>query len=159
MTRKHLNLLLIGAMLMSSIGAVAPNFFASPNKTDNNPRTALMLNGKVTDENALASANAGLLNLVTLQDEADEPERIPFYIRLIRVNKALNTSEFAHFNMITEIELSTILKYARDGDKIIIDPAEKNSTTTRKVITVRQNQYLPQWIRWIWPNEDRKDGC
>ncbi len=119
----------------------------------------LMLNGKVTDETTLSSVTTGKLSLVALHAGTGESQLIPFYAYVIREGKIVDADAFAHNHAVTEIEISAILKTARYGDQMIIDPAGENTARNRKVIVVRQNRYIPKFDWWPGQNALRKDGC
>lgn len=155
MIRKHLNLLLISAVLMASAGLVSPNPFADVEISEADANPALMLNGKVTNENALASVTTGKLSLEAWQAASGKTEPVPFYAYLIRAGKIVDADAFAHNNAVTEIEMSAILKPAKDGDRMIIDPAVENTKAKRRVIIVKQYRFI--W--WPWQNGQAKDGC
>ncbi len=84
---------------------------------------------------------------------------VPFYAYLMRDGKIVDANAFARHNAVTEIEISAILKTARYGDQMIIDPAGDNAAKNRRVIVVRQNRYMPQFNWWSGLNVQRKDGC
>ncbi len=119
----------------------------------------LILNGKVTDEAALSSVTAGKLGLVSSRTGAGKPGRVSFYAYLIRAGKIVDADAFAHNNAVTEIEISEILRPAKDGDLMVIDPAGESASKNRRVIVVRQKQYTPQFNWWPGQKALQKDGC
>ncbi len=128
-------------------------------KGGNGLNNRLMLNGKVTDETALSSAITGKLSMVSLHTGTGESRLVPFYAYLIREEKIVDADAFAHNNAVTEIEMSDILKSAKEGDRIIIDPAEEKTAEKRRVIMVRQRRYTPQFNLWPGQIAVQKDGC
>lgn len=157
MIRKHVNLLFITTLALFAI--LSGSSKALIQNGEPGISNILMLNGKVTDENTLSWETTGKLSLGTLHTEAGKPGRISFYAYVIRAGKIVDTDAFAHNNAVTEIEMSDILKSAKEGDQIIIDPAGENPAKNRRVIAVRKKRYTPQFNLWPGQIAVQKDGC
>lgn len=144
--------LVILCLLSLSVSEALPK-----NDADNFYWNPLLLNDKPVDSEMLSSYNRGKLSLIQGNPDSQSKTKVPFYIYLKRAGKIVDTDSYAHNNTVVEFELGEILKSAKAGDQIVIDPADKNHTIERKIIVVKQGQlgYQFQWFYGL----NKKDGC
>lgn len=118
----------------------------------------LLLNGASVTMDQLGWATRGILSIVKNKLNATQNTRIPFYIYLKRDGKIMDANADAHNRPVLQYELAEILRSARAGDQIVIDPAVKTDAAGRSVITVKSTQLGPQFD-WSYGLKLKKDGC
>lgn len=82
---------------------------------------------------------------------------LPFYIYLRRNGKIVDAESYTHNHAVTEIELVRILKSAKTGDELIIDP-EKAEQANRRAFIITDVASVPQF-EWFYTGLKKKDGC
>lgn len=147
--------LLIAAMLLS-----ASSFSVTfPKNTNsyfyNNP---LLLNGKSVEFALYSSVQNGKISLVKGNPETNQKTLISFCVYLKRNGKIIDADSYGHNNAVMEFEMSEILRSAKPGDQIVIDPADKNEEMGRRVITVQREQFTPPF-QWFFTGSKPKGGC
>jgi hypothetical protein len=152
MKNTPLNLLLTSVLMLTlSVSHSLPNI-----ATDNFYYNPLMLNGMPMDITKLSVVSKGKLQVVQHGD--NETMGVPFNIYLVRDGKIVDAASQACNRGVTEIELSLILKSAKGGDQLYIDPAGKSKAIGRRIITVKPDPILPR-IQWFHGLNKGKDGC
>jgi len=151
---KILNLF-IAAMLLS-----ASSFSVTFPKSNNNYfyNNPLLLNGKSVEFALFSSVQNGKISLVKGNPESDQKTIIPFYVYLKRDGKIIDANSYKHNNAVEEFEMSEILRSAKPGDQIVIDPADKNEEVGKRIITVRQEQIILPF-QWFYTGIKSKGGC
>jgi hypothetical protein len=127
-----------------------------PQPPDVSPANPLLLNGRVVTIEQFAYVNRGIVSLA--KGDAPSGTAIPFYIYLRRGGKILNAEAYAHNHAVLRYEIADILKSAKTGDELIIDPSEPANKTCRKIITIKYTQILPQFD-WSYGLIKKKDNC
>jgi hypothetical protein len=117
----------------------------------------VLLNGHSVSPAQLATASAGKVSLVKFDSEFNRVTKVPFLIYLKRGGKIVNGDAYAHNNAVLEGDIYEILKPARAGDQLIIDPVNQDDQIGRRVITVQTSQLTPQF-RWFGFSK-KGDGC
>ncbi|MCE7065677.1 hypothetical protein [Dyadobacter sp. CY326] len=122
-------------------------FFVSP----------LVLNGRSVSPAELATARGGKLSLVKGNPGNNKISKVPFLIYLTRNGKIVNGNAYAHNNPVVESDIYELLKPAKAGDQMTIEPVNKSDQIERRIITVQSSQLTPQFI-WFRFNK-KNDGC
>lgn len=119
-------------------------------------RSPMLLNGKSVSPGTFSAVRYGKISIVN--PEYSLKDKIPFYIYLKRDGKIINASSKAHNASVFEYEIAEILKSAKVGDLIVIDPANKTEQLGRRIITVSPQQVGPQF-QWFYGLAKKQDGC
>jgi hypothetical protein len=106
----------------------------------------------------LAWAARGVLAVVKRDAASTQSTRVPFYIYLKRDGKIVDANAYAHNHSVMQYELAEVLRSARAGDQIVIDPAVKSDAVGRSIITVKTTQLVPHFD-WSYGLKQKKDGC
>jgi hypothetical protein len=131
------------------------SFSVSSGLPKNDARTtSLLLNGKKTSADLFSWVTKGKLSI-----GADAGEAVPFYIYLMREGKIVDGVASAHNHAVREFEMAEILKLAKDGDQIIVDPAGQRNNADRKTIVVKQKRFAPDLYMWLGLSKPKNDGC
>jgi hypothetical protein len=117
----------------------------------------VLLNGRSVSPAELAAARSGKLSLVRFNVESSKVTKVPFVIYLKRGGMIINSNAYAHNKAVLEGDIYEILKPAKAGDQLIIDPVEKDNEIGRRIITVQSSQLTPQF-RWFGFYK-KGDGC
>jgi hypothetical protein len=148
------NLFLTSVLLLTL--SVSQSF---PQKTtDDFYCNPLLLNGKMMDAGQLSAVTQGRLTMVKGEPSASNGKRVAFFIYLRRGGQIVDARAPGHISEVTEIELFTILKSARVGDQLVIEPADQKDKSARRTLTVQQTQLLPQ-IPWLLGVVKNGTGC
>ncbi|MHA4742324.1 hypothetical protein [Dyadobacter sp. MSC1_007] len=126
-----------------------------PETVNGNP---LLLNGAVVTMEQLAWAARGVLAVVKRDAASTQSTRVPFYIYLKRDGKIVDANAYAHNHSVMQYELAEVLRSARAGDQIVIDPVVKSDAVGRSIITVKTTQLVPHFD-WSYGLKQKKDGC
>ena len=118
--------------------------------------SSVLLNGKSVEPALFSAVRYGKISIVN--PGYDLKDKIPFYIYLKRDGKIINADSYAHNASVFEYEIAEILKSAKVGDQIIIDPATKNEQSGRRIITVSPQQVGPRF-QWYYGLIKNPDGC
>lgn len=113
---------------------------------------ALLLNGQEISTEQLTRVTRGIISMGT----AGAP--VPFLIYTRRSGKIVDAEADAHNHPVTYYEISEILKTAKAGDEIVIDPVGNTNAAGRKVIIVNGTQVIPQF-QWFNMPKLKKDNC
>lgn len=116
--------------------------------------TSLLLNGQKTSSDMFSWVTRGKLSV-----GVDAGDAIPFYIYLKREGKVINAESYAHNHAVREYEMAEILKMAKDGDQIIVDPVGQLNNSGRKIIVVKQKRFIPDLYMWLGLRNNKNDGC
>ena len=117
----------------------------------------VLLNGRSVSPAQLAAASAGKLSLVKFSPKSNSVTKVPFTIYLRRGGMIVNASAYEHNNAVLEGDIYEILKPAKAGDQLIIDPVDQDGQIGRRVITVQSSQLTPQF-KWFGFYK-KGDGC
>jgi hypothetical protein len=141
----------MGAILMLTLSV-------SSFPRDNEVRlvSPLLLDGKVLDPEKLTTGSAGKLSFVSRDATAEAGRKVSFFVYLRRAGSIVNADSYHH--AVEEIEISEILKSARAGDELVIDPATKRHGETRHSVNLKQS-YVTPWFRWFFAGVKSTDGC
>lgn len=135
--------------LVRSTGAQGLWSWANPPKRDNEwePNEEgkdvyfrcipLMLDEEVWADTALMIGYKGILTLAECQDYKPSDTKIPFRIYLRRQGEILETALSSTTQEHTQIEVHELLKQAKDGDQLIINPVRKRDFRAKRILTVR----------------------
>lgn len=115
---------------------------------------SLLLNGKETSADMFSWITKGKLSM-----GGGARNAVPFYIYLMREGKIINSESYVHNHAVKEYEMAEILKLAKDGDQIIVDPAGQLHNSARKVIVVKQKRFIPDLYQWLGLRKNKNDGC
>jgi hypothetical protein len=152
MKNAPLNLLLTAVLMLTlSVSHSLPNMATA--HFHYNP---LLLNGKSMDMTRLSIVSKGKLQVVLKDD--DKTKEVPFKIYLVRDGKIVGANSQSCNHVVREIELSSILKSARAGDHLYVDPAGSGREIGRRIIRVKADPLLPR-IQWFYGLNKGKDGC
>lgn len=123
-------------------------------------RNPLLLNDKVVDPTAFSTASVGKLSIVKGDPESGRKVKVAFYAYIKRSGFIIDGGETSQNQPVTEVDIAQILKFAKAGDQLVIDPANKNDETGRRVITVHQAQLAPIQMKWLYGViKSKNDGC
>ncbi|MCE7040659.1 hypothetical protein [Dyadobacter sp. CY312] len=150
------NLLYTVFFLATLLSVPVSNALPKDNKSDSN---ALLLNGKNVDMSLFSWVTRGKLSLSEGNSETKSLKRVPFYAYIKRAGKIVDAQSHAHNHAVMEIEMAEILKKAIDGDQIVVDPAGKNENAGRKIIVVKQKQFMYNFDWWLGLNKKSGNGC
>ena len=101
------------------------NFYCNP----------LLLDGESFNHNAFTLKTKGELKLIKGDAKSGKVTEIPFYLHLRR-NGVLIAHACGQGVMFSKIEISTILKDAKDGDELIIEPVNKEDWPAKRIVTI-----------------------
>lgn len=96
----------------------------------------LALNGKPLDYTQFGGFSKGLLCVVKGKPEIMDPETIPFHIYLRRDGMIINEGKSSSTREVFRIEISEVLKLAKPGDHLIIEPVRKADRQAKRIIKV-----------------------
>jgi len=119
---------------------------------------ALLLNGKAAEPENFIHVTNGRLTLIELNSKSGPKTGLPFFAYLKREGKIVDVNAYTHHFSVRSIELTEILKSARVGDDIIIEPACKADISGRKIIYVRYSMLFPVFNWFPFLNKS-KGGC
>ena len=95
----------------------------------------LILDGMAFDYNAFTLESKGELKLIKGDPKSGKVTEIPFYLRIRR-----NGMPIAHpcgeGVIFSRIEISAILKAARNGDELIVEPVNKEDWPAKRIIKI-----------------------
>lgn len=130
---------------------------ALPNSNADND-ISLLLDGKVTESGKFIYVTNGRLTLVDLNSKSRPKTEFPFFAYLKRDGKIVDGDSYARNFSVRSIELTEILKTARVGDDIVIEPANKSDISGKKILYLKYSQLFPafNWFSFLTKN---KGGC
>ncbi|GLU53788.1 hypothetical protein Dfri01_32490 [Dyadobacter frigoris] len=119
---------------------------------------SLLLNGKLAEPENFIHATNGRLTLIDINSKSGPKTELQFFAYLRREGKIVDVNAYAHNFSVRSIELTEILKSAKVGDDIIIEPANKTNISGRKIIYVTYSMLFPvfNWFPFLNKN---KGGC
>jgi len=120
--------------------------------------SALLLNGKLAKPENFIHVTNGRLTLIELNSKSGPKTGLPFFAYLRRDGKIVDVNAYTHSFSVRSIELTEILKSAKVGDDIIIEPACKSDIPGRKIIYVRYSMLFPVFNWFPFLNKS-KGGC
>jgi hypothetical protein len=96
-----------------------------------------MLNGVVFDynHNAFKRGLKGELKLIKGEPKSGKVVEIPFYMYLRR-NGMVVTNPLGKGPILFKAELSTILKDAKDGDELIVEPVNDQDWPAKRIVKI-----------------------
>ncbi len=106
-------------------GQAIGNFYCNP----------LLLDGMALDYNAFTSESKGELKLIKGDQKSGKLTEIPFYLRLRR-NGTVVAHPCGEGVIFSKIEISAILKAAKDGDELIVEPVNKEDWPAKRIIRI-----------------------
>jgi hypothetical protein len=101
------------------------NFYCNP----------LMLEGVAFNYNAFTLKSQGELKLIKGDSKTGKIVEIPFYLSLRR-NGMLVTHTCGRGVIFSKAEISTILKIAKDGDELIVEPVNKEDWPAKRIVKI-----------------------
>ncbi|REA57863.1 hypothetical protein DSL64_22310 [Dyadobacter luteus] len=116
--------------------------------------TSLLLNGQKVSSDMFSWVTRGRLSV-----GLDAGDAVPFYIYLKREGRIVNAEAYAHNHAVQEYEMAEILKFAKDGDQIVVDLAGQLNNSDRKIIVVKQKRFIPDLYMWLGLSKNKNDGC
>ena len=99
----------------------------------NNP---LLLNGKPLEYADFSQFSKGTLTVVKGNPASIDAVKIPFHVFLRRNGKAVCLGHSDPKREVTAIEISEVLKHAKDGDHLLIVPARKSDWKAKRILLV-----------------------
>ena len=138
--------IMIIAMLISQ------STFAGEN--EKNLYNSLLFNGKPLIYDQFSLSSRGVLTMVMSDSKTKEIKTMLFKVYLKRQDKILPFGISNQGNGVTELDVSDILKFANLGDQLVIEPVEKKSQMSIRVIFLRYSYFLEFLNRG-----GNKDGC
>ncbi|MEO6288029.1 MAG: hypothetical protein ABIN80_06370 [Dyadobacter sp.] len=126
--------------------------------TEKYPYHSVLLNGVAVEFSQLSLVNRGVVSLVRGNPQAMVKTNVPFKVYLQRAGKIVDADTYASHYAMLQYQFADILKFARAGDEIIIEPADKNDPVGRRVIPVSRLQLVPQF-NWFFTGNKKGDGC
>ncbi len=100
----------------------------------------LMLNGKPLDYSVFGLSSKGKLTVNKSATTSGQETQIPFYVYLRRNgNKVLMPGNERSYSKQIKIEISEILRYAKQGDQLIIEPVNKEDGPARRILKLLEN--------------------
>jgi len=119
---------------------------------------ALLLNGKMAEPENFVHVTNGRLTLIEINSKSVRKTGLQFFAYLRRDGEIVDVNSYARNFSVSSIELSEILRSAKVGDDIIIEPANKTDISGRKIIYVRYSMLFPvfNWFPFLNKN---KGGC
>jgi hypothetical protein len=96
----------------------------------------LMLEGVAFNYNAFTLKSKGDLKLIKGETKSSKIVEIPFYLHLRR-NGMLVPHPNGEGVIYSKAEISTILKIARDGDELIVEPVNKEDWPAKRIVKIR----------------------
>lgn len=131
---------------------------ALPKSDDSVRNVTLLLNGKTIRTEQLLGVSRGIISLHQNTTSSNDRQVIPFYVYLRRDGMIVDAQAYAHNHAVSQYEIAEVLKAARAGDELIIDPASQNDKHARRSIIVRSNQIVPPF-NWYFNWTGKKDNC
>lgn len=131
---------------------------ALPNSAGPTEDNSLLINGRVVTAEQFAHVTHGMLTIAKGNSVSNQRTTVPFLIYLKRGGMIVNADSYPHNFAVSGYEIYDILKFAKAGDELIIDPVKSRHASTRKVITVKSTQIIPQF-RWFYTWNPKKDNC
>jgi hypothetical protein len=153
MEHKQTTFLLVAMLLLTL--SVSKSF---PHNNDLPAFNALLVNERVITSSEMASTSMGKLSFLSVNPGAKCGEKIAFFAYLRRQGKIVNADWYSHNRAVKEIEISEILKLARVGDELVIDPVTKRNGATQQSIYLKQGN-LPVQFQWLFQVNKRNEGC
>jgi hypothetical protein len=126
--------------------------------TEKKDYNSVLVNGLPAEMGELSSINRGLISLVKGNPNAMVKNNVLFRVYLKRDGKMIDADSYAQHYAMLQYQIADILKFAKAGDEIIIDPADKNDPTGRRVIRVMPIQLVPQF-NWFFTGIKKGGGC
>jgi hypothetical protein len=123
---------------------------------DNAFYNSLLFNGKPFVNEQFSLSSRGVLTMVMSDSKTKELKSMAFKIYLKRQDKVVPFGGSNHGNEVLEIEVSEILKFANLGDQLIIEPINRQSQMSTRVILLKESYFLDFLNNRRGGN---KDGC
>jgi|GEM_PF-3014979 len=95
-----------------------------------------VLNGQLLSSGTVSYTANGKLELVGGNPTLADSPRLPYRIYLQRNGTVLNEGASCPDRTVTEIELSTVLKLARPGDELMIEPVRPQDVRGKRLLKV-----------------------
>ena len=131
---------------------ISQSTFAGEN--EKNLYNSLLFNGKPLIYDQFSLSSRGVLTMVMSDSKTKEIKTMLFKVYLKRQDKILPFGISNQGNGVTELDVSDILKFANLGDQLVIEPVEKKSQMSIRVIFLRYSYFLEFLNRG-----GNKDGC
>lgn len=96
----------------------------------------LTINGKMWDIESIPASQKGLLSLVECQPDQSTEAAIPFHIYLRRAGEIVESGLSSSTQEHTQIDLTEILKDAKEGDQLIINPVRKRDFRAKRILPI-----------------------
>jgi hypothetical protein len=117
---------------------------------------SVLFNGKPLVNEQFSLSSRGVLTMVMSDSKTKELKSIAFKIYLKRQDNVVPLGGSNHGNEVLEIEVSEILKFANLGDQLIIEPTNRQSQMSTRVIVLKESYFLDFLNNRRGGN---KDGC
>lgn len=106
-------------------GQAIGNFYCNP----------LLLDGMAFDYNVFTSESRGELKLIKGDPETGKVIEIPFYLHLRR-NGTIVPHPCGEGVRFSKIEISAILKVAKNGDELIVEPVNQEDWPAKRILRI-----------------------
>lgn len=117
-----------------------------------------VLNGKSVNFENLSTLPTGRLSIVKTDPIKDQKFKIPFHAYIRRGGKIIDAEAYAHNHAVTEVELSEVLRLAKPGDELVIDPVKKVNGMMQRSVILKSKVVMPPF-QWFFEGEKTKDRC
>lgn len=144
------------SFLSFAIIAISMLFSQSIVAGDNAFYNSVLFNGKPLVYDQFSLSSRGVLTMVMNDSKTKEMKSMLFKVYLKRQDKVLPFGVANQGNGVTELEVSEILKFANLGDQLIIEPINRQSQMSTRVILLKESYFLDFLNNRRGGN---KDGC
>ena len=97
----------------------------------------LLLNGRELNYDEFGLQSEGILTVIAGDPGSQESMQIPFTINLRRYGKVLNDPAMPFLNHeLNEVEVSSVMRFAKPGDQLIITPTQKKYWKAKRILRV-----------------------
>lgn len=109
----------------TSTGYEQGNFYSNP----------LMLNGEPLDYNVFNVESKGELTVIKGAAITGKTTQVPFYVYLRRDGNKVSIPGYERSDISqTKIDISQILRYAKPGDQLVIEPVNKEDGPVKRIL-------------------------
>lgn len=131
-------------MLGQTIQAVSQSPKNEPARERTFSCNPLVLDGNPLDYNFFSIISRGTLTVVAGDPVSKEATLIPFRIYLRRNGMIIQKGASDSGRQRYDVDIATLLVLAQPGDELVVDPARKADWLARRIIRVRN-------LNWLFP--------
>ena len=119
----------------------------------------LVLDGKPLDYQTFGKDTKGVLTLVKGNPNLADSPKIPFRIYLKREGKVVNYGLSSDTRELYEVEVAPILRLARFGDELVIEPARTTDAKAKRVIYLIKMDIMNMIFGPVLAKQKAGEGC